>query len=286
VDLLETELRIPSGGGIVGGIPDNLRHVGESAAARRTRDWAGLIDTGGALSGAGSALGLDVVVSAPNQIFIRGRGLDAELVGRIRVTGTTADVIPIGRFELVRGRLEILGQRLDLDEGLIRLQGSLDPFLRLVATTSAADDTVISVVIEGPVSEPEVVFESQPELPQDEVLARLLFERGTQSLSPLQAVQLANAVAVLSGRSDGGVISALRQNFGLDDLDISTDESGGAAVRAGKYISENVYTDVTVDSQGQTEINLNLDVTPNFTVRGSVGDDGNTGVGLFFEKNY
>jgi translocation and assembly module TamB len=212
--------------------------------------------------------------------------LDAELGGRIRVTGTTADVIPIGRFELVRGRLEILGQRLDLDEGLIRLQGSLDPFLRLVATTSAADDTVISVVIEGPVSEPEVVFESQPELPQDEVLARLLFERGTQSLSPLQAVQLANAVAVLSGRSDGGVISALRQNFGLDDLDISTDESGGAAVRAGKYISENVYTDVTVDSQGQTEINLNLDVTPNFTVRGSVGDDGNTGVGLFFEKNY
>jgi translocation and assembly module TamB len=99
-------------------------------------------------------------------------------------------------------------------------------------------------------------------------------------------VQLANAVAVLSGRSDGGVISALRQNFDLDDLDISTDESGGAAVRAGKYISENVYTDVTVDSQGQTEINLNLDVTPSFTVRGSVGDDGNTGVGLFFEKNY
>lgn len=286
VDLLETELRIPSGGGIVGGIPDNLRHVGESAASRRTRDWAGLIDTGGASSGAGSALGLDVIVSAPNQIFIRGRGLDAELGGRIRVTGTTADVIPIGRFELVRGRLEILGQRLDLDEGLIRLQGSLDPYLRLVATTSAADDTVISVVIEGPVSEPEVVFESQPELPQDEVLARLLFERGTQSLSPLQAVQLANAVAVLSGRSDGGVISALRQNFGLDDLDISTDESGGAAVRAGKYISENVYTDVTVDSQGQTEINLNLDVTPSFTVRGSVGDDGNTGVGVFFEKNY
>jgi translocation and assembly module TamB len=64
-----------------------------------------------------------------------------------------------------------------------------------------------------------------------------------------------------------------------------TGEDGSAAVRAGKYISENVYTDVTV-GQDTGEVSLNLDLNPSLTVRGSVASDGNTGVGIFFERDY
>ena len=78
-----------------------------------------------------------------------------------------------------------------------------------------------------------------------------------------------------------------RQNqVPLDDFDITTDDEGNAAVRAGAYLSDNVYTDVTVASDGSTEINLNLDVTDEITAKGTVGADGETSIGIFFERDY
>ena len=77
----------------------------------------------------------------------------------------------------------------------------------------------------------------------------------------------------------------MRRNFGLDNLDLVTDDEGGAAVRAGRYVSKNVYTEVVVGNS-TSEINLNLDVTPSLTLRGTLGQDGSTGVGVFFEKDY
>ncbi|MFO8125312.1 translocation/assembly module TamB domain-containing protein, partial [Yoonia sp.] len=192
---------------------------------------------------------------------------------------------PVGRFELVRGRIDILQQRFELDEGTATLQGDFEPLIRLVATTETDNGTVISIVVEGPAGEPEVSFNSVPELPQDEVLSQLIFGRDLQSISPLQAVQLASAVSTLAGRG-GGALDRLRANIGLDDFDVTTDEQGNAAVRAGAYLSENVYTDVTVTSVGETEINLNLDITREITAKGSVDQDGETSVGVFFERDY
>lgn len=93
-------------------------------------------------------------------------------------------------------------------------------------------------------------------------------------------------MATLAGRGGEGVIGRLRQGFGLDDLDVATDADGGTSVRAGKYISENVYTQVEVDQQGQSQINLNLDVTPSVKLRGSVGTEGDTSIGIFIERDY
>jgi translocation and assembly module TamB len=117
------------------------------------------------------------------------------------------------------------------------------------------------------------------------VLARLLFGRGIDEITPLQAAQLASAVATLAGRGTG-FTERLRQNIGLDDLDLTTTDDGGTALRAGKYLSENIYTDLTVDSEGETELNLNFDITPSFTVRGGVQNDGDTSLGIFFERDY
>ena len=289
LSLGETEIRIPSTAAGAGGPIPEITHVGEPGAVRATRQRAGLLRE--TMDGTDTlqerrrvAHSLNIGVRADRRIFVRGRGLDAELGGALRIRGTTADIIPSGQFELVRGRLDILGQRLTLDEGSIRLQGDFVPFIRLVAATETGD-TNIFVVLEGRVSSPEIEFLSEPELPEDEVLARLLFGRSIQDISPLQAAQLASAVATLAGRGPG-FTDRLRQNFGLDDLDLTTSDNGGTAVRAGKYLTENIYTDITVDSEGETELNLNLDVTDSFSVKGGVDNEGGSSLGIFFEKDY
>lgn len=295
--LEETEIRIPSTGlGGARGIPD-IRHVGnQRPPVRATRARAGLE---GYPSPAASAAGLagppstppanpprlDLIIDAPNRVFVRGRGVDAELGGGFRIQGTVRNVVPIGNLELIRGRVDLLGNRFNLTEGLIELQGSLIPVIRLVAEADRGGITT-RIIIDGEVRDPEITFESSPELPQEEVLSQLLFGRGLDSISPLQAAQLANAIAVLAGRGGEGIIGNLRRSAGLDDLDLTTDEDGNVELRAGRYLSENVYTDVSVGESGRSTINLNLDITQSLRARGSVGSDGTSSIGVYFERDY
>ncbi len=231
-------------------------------------------------------IGLDVVVSAPNQIFVRGRGLDVELGGELRVQGTMSDIQPVGQFDMRRGRLNILGQRIDFDEGSLQLVGNLDPQIRFVAETQSNDVTAI-VTVEGRASAPQITFSSNPELPQDEVLARVLFNRATDNLSPFQLAQLAAAAAELAGGGGGpGILSQLRDATGLDDLDIITAPDGATAVRAGRYVSDKVYVDVQADTRGVSQAEINYSVSDRLTARGSVASDGNTTLGLFYERDY
>jgi translocation and assembly module TamB len=259
--------------------------VGESAAERQTRAAAGLLRSRNGSGGSG-AVGLDLQINAPGRIFLRGRGIDAEFGGAIRIAGSSAAVIPSGQFDLIRGRISILGTRLDLTEGSATLQGDFDPFLSLRAESRAGGYRII-ISVEGPASAPDISLSSEPFLPEDEVLAQLLFGRSVSSLSPVQLLQLADAASSLAGGStNGGILSNLREGLGLDDLDLQTDDEGNAAVRAGRYLSDNVYTDVTIGAEGESELSLNIDLTPDITARGSFSSDGGSGIGVFFERDY
>ncbi|PZP20455.1 MAG: hypothetical protein DI613_20080, partial [Kocuria rhizophila] len=88
------------------------------------------------------------------------------------------------------------------------------------------------------------------------------------------------------GRGSEGIVSNLRDSVGLDDLDLATDDEGNVTVRAGKYLTRNVYTDVAVDADGRSRINLNLDVNDAVTARGSVASDGESTIGVFYERDY
>lgn len=286
VTLGETNIRIPSSGiGGAGAVPEIL-HLNEPPPVRGTRQRAGLLRAeADGPSTVAPAYPLDIRVSAPNQLFIRGRGLESEFSGSLQTTGSTRDVTPIGGFNLVRGRLDILGQRLALEEATVTVQGSFLPTVRIRATTRADEYTIV-VSVTGPVTDPEITFSSEPELPQEEVLARLIFGRGLDTLSPLQAARLALAVRTLAGRGGEGIVGSIRQGAGLADLDVTTDEEGNTQVTAGAYLSENLYTDVTVGADGESELNLNLDLTQSFTVKGSVTNEGNSAIGIFFERDY
>ena len=285
LELGPTEIRIPGTGlGGPGYVPPDIRHVNESAASRQTRERAG-ITTDEPQGRDPRPIALALTLDAPNQVFIRGRGLDAELGGSLRMTGTTRDVIPIGEFSLIRGRLDLLGNRFTLTEGFASMQGEFMPFVRLVATTQS-DGVATSIIVEGEAAAPRITFASVPELPEEEVVSRLIFNRDLTSLSAFQAAQLASAVATLTGRGGNGFMDRLRSSVGLDDLDITTDEDGNAAVRAGRYLTESIYTDVVLDPQGRSEVSVNLDVSPSVTVRGRVDAQGRTGVGVFFERDY
>lgn len=283
IDFGPTEINIAATSGSVSAAPiPPIAHVGEPFGSRRTRARAGL--TAKASGGSGAVYGLDLILNAPARIFVRGRGMNAELGGRLAVGGTTANVVPSGRIGLIRGTFDILGRRLALDEGQVSLLGSFDPILRFVAsTTTSAGQALLS--ISGPLSGPAIEVTSVPERPSEEALALLLFGDKFTELSPLKIAQLASQLATLSGRG-GGVTGRLRQGLGVDSLDLGTEDDGTAKVGVGAYLADGLYADAAVNAKGETEVTLNLDLTDTLTLKGSVDSEGETGIGLFFEKDY
>jgi translocation and assembly module TamB len=254
--------------------------VEETLAILRTPQEAG---SGG--RGRRADIRLDVAVSAPQRIFVRGRGLDTEFGGNLTLTGPVSALSASGAFQMVRGRLDILTQRIAFDRGVVTFAGDLDPVLDFSGSTRSGDVT-ITVTVTGRASDPQVTFSSTPELPQDEILARLIFQKGIGELSPLQVARLAAAASELSGGS-GGILSQLRATTGLDDLDIVTDEEGQTAVAAGRYVTENVYVGVQQGTTSESSrVTIDLDVTKNVKARAGYSAEGESSLGIFFEREY
>ncbi|MFD0462619.1 translocation/assembly module TamB domain-containing protein [Microvirga aerilata] len=229
---------------------------------------------------------LDLTLTAQNRIFVRGRGINAELGGDLRLQGTSRDPIAIGAFDLRRGRFDLLGQRIDFVRGRLDFTGDLTPSLDFLAETQAGDVTA-RIGVTGPASSPEFTFSSSPDLPQDEVLSRILFQRPSGGLSAGQALQLAQAVAQLSGGTGTDAFERLRRSLGVDSLDITVGAGGGPAVGVSRYISDNVRVGVRAGAQPEESgVTVDIDLTRRLKAQGEVNAQGGTSVGVGFEMEY
>ena len=266
---------------------DGIKHVNArgTAAARLAADAKARQARARGRAGPVFDAVLALTVSAPNRVFIRGRGIDAELGGEIRVGGSSTAPVLDGGFELRRGRLSVLTQRLNFSRGRLTFAGGLIPELDFVAETSAGDVTA-RIVISGPADQPAFAFTSQPELPPDEVLSRLLFARASGSLSPFQALQLAQAAAQFAGGGGDDTFERLRKSLGVDNLDIQMG-AGGPTVGASRYISDNVSVGVKVGSKPEDSgVSVGIDVTKRLKLQAETGADGSAAVGIGAEWEY
>lgn len=239
-------------------------------------------------------IGLAVTLDAPRAVFLRGQGVDAELGGRIEIGGTMAAPQPVGGFSMRRGTLTLLDRRLAFSRGELGFDGTLTPTLDLAAT-SRVRDLSLSATVTGPATEPRIGFSSVPELPQDEILARLLFDRPMSELSPFQIAQLGAALAGAVGLTGGGgdgLLARLRRALALDRLAIGSAraEEGEAetTLEGGRYVADRVFVGVTQGAQGgPPRVGVRIDLLPRLRFEGSTGGgQGDGRVGLTYEVEY
>ncbi|MDL2286253.1 translocation/assembly module TamB domain-containing protein [Desulfococcaceae bacterium OttesenSCG-928-F15] len=233
---------------------------------------------------------LDLAIRIPARLFVRGRGLDSEWGGALNITGITSSPAIRGSIELIRGRMEFLGKRLDLEEGTIVLDGSRppNPYISVEAHQDGRD--VLSILkITGQPSNLKFDLSSEPPLPEDEVLSQMLFGRSISAISPMQAAQLAWAIGELSGYTDGpGVFGMARDFLGLDDLNLVSDgdDPDDIRLRAGKYVHERVYLRVEKDLKTDDDlISADVELTHRLSIESKLGPKGG-GVGLYWKRDY
>ncbi len=236
-------------------------------------------------------ISLSIDIALPRRVFIRGRGLDSEWEGNLRVTGTTAAPLITGELSPVRGQFTFSGKTFELQKGTIQLRGKtdIDPELSLAAKHVGKNVTAI-VSIEGTASNPEITFSSPDNLPEDEVLSRVLFGKSAAKLSALEALQLAQAVAEVSGSlgGGGGIMGFARQSLGVDVLSAGVNEdTGDAEVSVGKYINDSIYVGVAQGTTaGSTAARVEIELTPNLTIESETDQTTNSSVGVFWKWDY
>lgn len=241
-----------------------------------------------AANDAGAAPALDIRVDFPGRTFVRGRGLDSEWSGDIQVAGNTDAPVITGTLAAVRGDFTFAGTNFDVRESSISFDGAaqVDPILDITAEHTFDDATVL-IRITGPTSAPVIALQSSPTLPQDEIIARILFGADVASLSPLQVAQIGLAVAQLSGAGAGtGILDRLREVIGVDRLSVNAGEQGGAEVTAGRYIGD-AFVGVRQGTQpGTSAATVELEVLPNITVESEVNSTSGPKTGIFWKRDY
>ena len=271
-----------------------------------------------------SRLALDVAVNAPGRVFVRGRGLDSEWRGTLAVGGTAARPEVSGNLSVVRGSIALAGKRFPIERGTVTIPpGAMDDPLISVEATLPGADIMAKAEVEGPVSAPRLSLTSEPPLPQDEILSRVLFGRNVASLGAMEAVTLARSALELSGKGgDGsGPLDRVRRFLGLDRLDIGGDEAGtpsaegatglaeggqgaspglaspsssgfggalgGSAISAGRYVAPGVYVGIRQGvAGGAPSATVEAQITPSLGIESSVGSGGGGGVGLVYKRDY
>jgi len=246
---------------------------------------------------------LNVTLDAPGQIYIRGRGVDAELGGRVTFAGTATHPLPHGGLQLRRGTFSLAGVSLNLTEGTIDFSGGplTNPPLKLVATSRSAALTS-TLTISGDVRSPKIALASVPDLPQDEILSALLFNTAKGRLSPFQVAQIAAALASLSGvgPSIGDPLGGVRSALGLDQLGVGSDAGGGTRLEAGRYLAPGVRVGASQSvSGGGAQATVQIDIAKGLKLEttagtgsaaapayGGAGVSNGTSVGLTYQFEY
>ena len=227
---------------------------------------------------------LALTISAASRIFVRGRGMYAELAGDLHVAGSARDPQVTGGFNLLRGSFTLLSSRLTFTRGDVRFHGDVMPDLDLVAETTTTGVTA-RISVTGPAIQPAFQISSVPSLPEDEILSRVLFQKSSGSLSAFQAVELANAVGTFSGQADA--FEHIRKSLGVDSLDISSSATGGALVSATRAINDRVSVGVTSGARAQDNgVNLNFDVTRHVRLQAGVDASGGSSAGVGLDWEY
>lgn len=229
---------------------------------------------------------------APGGIEVDGMGLDSEWSANLRLRGTTENPRIGGEARVVprQGFYNFAGTRFDIVRGVIDFDESVAPDPRLnIRAETEVQDLSVAVTVSGNSVRPLIDFSSNPALPEEELLARLLFGDSITSLSATDALQLGAAVASLRGGGGMDPINRLRTAIGLDRLRIVPADAAldrGTAVALGKNIGRRFYVEIVTDGRGYNATQLEFRVTGWLSLLANINTLGRNTVAAEYSKDY
>lgn len=185
---------------------------------------------------------VQLTLNLGNNFKVRGRGLTTRLAGQLELQASgNASPSLMGEVSTVRGTYQAYGQRLDIEQGVLRFVGPSDnPGLNILALRPKLSQRV-GVQVLGTVQSPVVRLYADPDLPDAEKLSWLVLGRASSG-SGGEAALLQQAAWSLLGSNGQSPSASLTQALGLDELQFNnSDTDNGASVTLGKRLGRDFY---------------------------------------------
>jgi len=232
----------------------------------------------------------DLSLDAPDRVFVRGRGLESEWSARLRLQGDSRDPQLVGLLDVLRGRFVFFGKRLLLTRGRVQFDGVFPPEPNLDVAAELRGGGILAILqVRGPAADPEIILSSSPMLPEDEILARLLFGRESARITPWQALTLAQALNRLRGGGSAfDLLGETRRILRVDQVEVRSDEEeGDTSITLGKYISDRIYVEVErgIGTEGG-RARVEVELTPELRLETETGGQTDTGVGIIWTRDF
>lgn len=217
------------------------------------------------------------------KLRLKGRGLDAQLVGKLRLTTPNGRPAVHGTIKTESGSYVAYAQNLVIERGLIAFTGPIEnPRLDILAMraespTAAESDVKVGVTITGTAQDPRVRLYSDPSMSETEKLSWLILGRGPAGLGGADIGLLQTAASALFAGEGGSPKDSVLGAIGLDELSVRQSDAGDAretVVNVGKQISRKWYVGYE-RSLNATAGNWQLiyKLAQRFTLRAQAGQD-------------
>jgi hypothetical protein len=181
----------------------------------------------------------------PAGTWVRGKGLDAEVKGTVRLRKDSAGPLKVfGNLRSIRGTYTFQGHRLTIVEGELAFLGVTEPIPTLsVLGQKEVQGVTIQVRVTGPLSQPKLLLSSLPAMNQVDILSYLLFGRAATQLTSKENAGLQQNAAIFFGSDASREFKKLLGDspFAPDVLQLSNSEKGGGVVEIGKYLTPDFY---------------------------------------------
>ncbi|WP_027467496.1 translocation/assembly module TamB domain-containing protein [Deefgea rivuli] len=225
-------------------------------------------------------INIELNVDLGNNFRFRGYGLDAQLIGQLRLRAQANQALRAnGTVSVDRGEYRAYGRTLDIERGVLSFIGPVDnPGLDVLAMRRN-QSVEVGVRVQGTAQSPRISLVSEPNVPDAEKISWLLFGHGVDSIGSSDsalALQLLNSMA--TGNSGPSITGRILGTVGLDDASYSSvKESDGSTtqvVSVTKHLGRNFSVSLDKSFTGLRDaIRFTLQLSRNWSVVSRFGID-------------
>ena len=245
--------------------------------------------------GFGQSVKMDVAIQSTSQMDLSSSQVSIRGNANLRVAGTAADPVILGRATLTGGEVFVAGNRYVVQNGTIDFLNPVrtEPIVNLQAKT-VINEYNIGIKVRGPVERLQTSFISDPSLPPADIIN--LIARGQtleqQAATPSQSLT-SGAQSLLAKQVGSQISNRVAKFAGLSHVSIDPalggdNQNPGARIAIQQRVTSNLYvtfaTDVT--STERQAIELEYQLNRKWSVSGVRDQNGGYGFDAHYRKDF
>ncbi len=232
-----------------------------------------------------SNLQMNVAVRSTQNVSLVSRTLTVNGSANLRLTGTAAEPVVLGRINLTGGDLVFHGNRYLLQSGVIDFinPSRTEPNVNASITTSIQQYN-IGMRFEGPIDRLRTSYSSDPALPPADIINLIAFGKTQEAAAAASTPTNQTAEQSIASAVSGQVTSRVEKVAGISHLSVdptlgNNQQNAGATVTVQQRVTSKIFvtfsTDVT--STQRQVIQLEYQATPRVSVSGTRDQNGGFG---------